>query len=119
MRLATMFLLASGLVLAASASSSLTMGKADMKSAGVLAFGPDGVLFAGDPVGGSIFAIDTDDTHFASYRQIFALDTPYTIVYAYLSSAINNGFLQYKNTTNILFITSVEFQFVSRSRVAL
>ena len=66
MRFATMFLFASGLVLAASASSSLTMGKADMKSAGVLAFGPDGVLFAGDPVGGSIFAIDTDDNKAAA-----------------------------------------------------
>jgi hypothetical protein len=61
MRLVGLFLLATGLGLAASAASSLTMGKADMKSAGVLAFGPEGILFAGDPAGASIFAIDTDD----------------------------------------------------------
>ncbi len=61
MRIATLFLFATGLGLAASAASSLTMGKADMKSAGVLTFGPDGILFAGDPAAGSIFAIDTDD----------------------------------------------------------
>ena len=66
MRFASLFLLATGLVLAASASSSLTMGKADMKSAGVLTFGPDGILFAGDPVGGAIFAIDTDDNKSAA-----------------------------------------------------
>ena len=37
------------------------MGKADLKSVGVLAFGADGVLFAGDSMGGQIFAIDTQD----------------------------------------------------------
>jgi len=39
----------------------LTAGKADLKSAGVLAFGPDGVLFVGDSIGGAIVALDTSD----------------------------------------------------------
>lgn len=42
-------------------TTSLTAGKADLKSAGALAFGPDGVLFVGDSLGGAIFAIDTQD----------------------------------------------------------
>jgi hypothetical protein len=42
-------------------TDSLKAGKADLKSAGVLAFGPDGVLFVGDSIGGQIFAIDTQD----------------------------------------------------------
>jgi hypothetical protein len=36
-------------------------GKAELKWAGSLAFGPDGVLFVGDSIGGSIWAIDTED----------------------------------------------------------
>jgi len=39
----------------------LKLGKAPLKSAGVLAFGPDGVLFVGDSVGAAIFALDTQD----------------------------------------------------------
>jgi len=39
----------------------LVSGKADVKSAGPLAFGPDGVLFVGDSMQASIFAIDTED----------------------------------------------------------
>jgi hypothetical protein len=50
------------LVTAASAQAAgLEKGTPDIKSAGPLAFGPDGVLFVGDPVGGAIFAIDTGD----------------------------------------------------------
>jgi hypothetical protein len=47
--------------LAADLTDSLKTGKADLKSAGVLTFGPDGVLFVGDSMGGQIFAIDTQD----------------------------------------------------------
>lgn len=43
-------------------ASSLKTGKADLKSAGALAFGPDGVLFVGDTQGGSVWAIGTGDT---------------------------------------------------------
>lgn len=39
----------------------LKAGKAELRSAGPLAFGPDGVLFAGDSAGAAIFALDTGD----------------------------------------------------------
>jgi hypothetical protein len=42
-------------------TDSLKPGKADLKSAGALAFGPDGVLFVGDGMGASVFAFDTAD----------------------------------------------------------
>ena len=42
-------------------TDSLKTGKADIKSAGVMAFGPEGILFVGDSVGGAIFAFDTKD----------------------------------------------------------
>ena len=41
--------------------TTLTPGKVDLKSAGALAFGPDGILFVGDSVGGSVVAVDTGD----------------------------------------------------------
>src|SRR5689334_4127700 len=50
----------------AASSASMTMGKAQLKSAGQLAFGPDGILFVGDSVGAAIVAIDTGDTKPAS-----------------------------------------------------
>lgn len=37
-------------------------GKPDLKSAGPLAFGPSGVLFVGDPLGASVFAIGVDSS---------------------------------------------------------
>src|SRR5712691_4936297 len=45
----------------ANLTDSLKPGKADLKSAGVMAFGPDGVLFVGDSIGGAVYAIDTED----------------------------------------------------------
>jgi hypothetical protein len=42
-------------------TNSLTVGKADMKSAGALAFGPEGILFVGDSTGGALYAVDTQD----------------------------------------------------------
>ncbi|HET9943443.1 MAG TPA: hypothetical protein VFR05_08890 [Terriglobia bacterium] len=42
-------------------TDSLKAGKADLKSAGPIAFGPNGVLFVGDSIGGAIFALDTQD----------------------------------------------------------
>ncbi len=45
----------------ANLTSSLKAGKLQLKSAGALAFGPEGVLFVGDSLGGSIAAIDTND----------------------------------------------------------
>jgi hypothetical protein len=43
------------------AAAALTPGKADLKSAGALTFGPDGVLFVGDSIGGAVVALDTAD----------------------------------------------------------
>src|SRR5436189_4461704 len=43
------------------AAADLSGGKVDLKSAGRLAFGPNGVLFVGDSVGGSIVALETND----------------------------------------------------------
>lgn len=49
-------------ILAFGASTgSMTAGKAQLKSAGPLAFGPDGILFVGDSVGATIMALDVDD----------------------------------------------------------
>ncbi len=45
----------------AGSAASLKAGKAELKSAGPLAFGPDGILFVGDTVGAAIFALDTND----------------------------------------------------------
>ena len=39
-----------------------TTGKVQIKSAGALAFGNDGVLFIGDSLGGAVIAVDTRDT---------------------------------------------------------
>ncbi len=44
----------------------LTAGKVPLMSAGALAFGPSGILFVGDSVGGSLVAIDTGDTKAAT-----------------------------------------------------
>jgi hypothetical protein len=59
-RLAAAAILTAALAFSAS-TSSLTPGKAELKSAGALAFGPDGILFVGDSMSASIFALDTAD----------------------------------------------------------
>jgi hypothetical protein len=43
-------------------TAGMTAGKANLQSAGAMAFGPDGVLFVGDSLGAAVFAIDTADT---------------------------------------------------------
>jgi hypothetical protein len=45
----------------ADATDNLATGKVDLKSAGPLAFGPDGILFIGDSVSGAVVAVDTGD----------------------------------------------------------
>jgi len=42
-------------------TDSLQTGNAELQSAGILTFGPDGVLFVGDSMGAAIYAIDTED----------------------------------------------------------
>src|SRR5215831_3951011 len=46
---------------AAHAAPDLAPGKVDLKSAGALAFGPNGVLFVGDSAAGAVVALDTGD----------------------------------------------------------
>jgi hypothetical protein len=54
----------------ANMTDSLKPGKADLKSAGVMAFGPEGVLFVGDSIGGAVYAIDTEDRTAAPTAQM-------------------------------------------------
>lgn len=61
MTVALVVLLTTGLARAAAKSSGLDQtGKPDLKSAGPLAFGPEGVLFVGDPRGAALFAIGVE-----------------------------------------------------------
>jgi hypothetical protein len=46
---------------AASPVGELTAGKVQLQSASALAFGPDGILFVADSMGGSVVALDTND----------------------------------------------------------
>ena len=48
-------------VTAARTSANFVSGKAQLMSAGPLAFGPGGVLFVGDSIGAQIVALDTND----------------------------------------------------------
>ena len=61
MKKLVVFVSVCALAAAAPATTGMTVGKADVKSAGPLAFGPDGILFVGDSLGAQIVAIDTGD----------------------------------------------------------
>jgi hypothetical protein len=64
MRISAFSRLAAGACCAAAlafGASTMTTGKAGLKSAGALAIGPDGILFVGDTAGGAIFALDVND----------------------------------------------------------
>jgi hypothetical protein len=61
MRSMTIAMLLTAALAFSASTSSLTPGKAEIKSAGALAFGPDGILFVGDAASASIFALDTAD----------------------------------------------------------
>ena len=61
-KLLTLGLMLAAAIWAAGLSSSLQPGKAQLKSAGPLAFGPEGILFVGDPMGAQVVALDTADT---------------------------------------------------------
>jgi hypothetical protein len=50
-------------------TASLKQGKPDLKSAGPLAFGPEGILFVGDTKGAALFAIDTGDRAQAAEKR--------------------------------------------------
>ena len=55
-------------------SASLKAGKPDIKSAGPLAFGPDGILLVGDTAGAAVFAIDTGDRTPAAEKKAVKLE---------------------------------------------
>ena len=50
--------------------SAMKAGKADLQSAGALAFGPEGILFVGDSAAAAVFAIDTGDTKAGSSSSV-------------------------------------------------
>lgn len=59
-RMAFVLCVTAAVALAAN-TAGLQSGKAALRSAGPMAFGPDGVLFVGDSLGASIYALDTGD----------------------------------------------------------
>jgi len=72
---ATLLALAAAVVLAGSAhadlTASLTKGTPELKSAGPLAFAPEGILLVGDTQAATIYAIATDDTTPAKTMEKF------------------------------------------------
>lgn len=71
-RLFTLLLFATlcAVLVAAPATTGMNSGKVEMKSAGPLAFGPNGILFIGDSLGAQVVAIDTGDTKAVSTGSI-------------------------------------------------
>jgi hypothetical protein len=63
------FCVTAAAALGAEPTGSLKKGTPDLKSAGSLAFGPDGILFIGDTKGAALFAIDTGDRASASEKR--------------------------------------------------
>lgn len=61
--------LSAAMAAGAEPTASLKQGKADLKSAGPLAFGPEGILFVGDTKGAALFAIDTGDRAQVSQKR--------------------------------------------------
>ncbi len=57
-----LFITGCALAVAAPATTGMNTGNANVKSAGPLAFGPNGILFIGDSLGAQVVAIDTADT---------------------------------------------------------
>ena len=43
-------------------NAGMAVGTPDLKSAGVMTFGPDNMLFLGDSLGGAVFAVDVADS---------------------------------------------------------
>lgn len=68
--LPVLFAAAAAVAIAAPATTGMNTGKANVKSAGPLAFGPNGILFIGDSAGAQIVAVDTGDTKAAAAASI-------------------------------------------------
>lgn len=72
---ASLMLGLAGVAFSAETTNGLSQsGKADLQSAGPLAFGPQGVLFVGDPKGAAIFAIGVDAAPKSSAAGEFKLE---------------------------------------------
>ena len=63
-------LLLGSFALAADRTEGMSKGTPDVKSISALAFGPDGILFIGDPTSGAIHAIATGDTKSAGTDDV-------------------------------------------------
>jgi hypothetical protein len=61
--------LSAAMARAAEPTASLKQGKPDLKSAGPLTFGPEGILFVGDTKGAALFAIDSGDRATATEKR--------------------------------------------------
>jgi secreted PhoX family phosphatase len=59
-----------GLASVGSADDGLTKGTPNLQSAAALAFGPSGLLFVGDALGATVYAIDTGDTKPTSDKPV-------------------------------------------------
>jgi hypothetical protein len=72
----TWFALAVALALpaVASAAGGMSTGTPDIKLAGPLTFGPQGLLFVADPTGAAVFAIETKDTAKAPVAKSLAVE---------------------------------------------
>jgi hypothetical protein len=70
-------------------TTGMTSGKADLKSAGPLAFGPDGVLFVADTKSAAIFAIATGDTSPGAAQSLVKVDGINNKIAAMLGTAAN------------------------------
>jgi hypothetical protein len=57
------------MAMGAEPTASLKQGKPDLKSAGPLTFGPEGILFVGDTQGAALFAIDTGEQAQAAEKR--------------------------------------------------
>ena len=56
--------------LATAAPAEMKTGTPDLKSVSALAFGPDGVLFVGDPQSATVFAVATGDTKGSAAKEL-------------------------------------------------
>ena len=70
--------------IASTSKYGLETGTPGIKSIGPLAFGPDGILFAGDNVGATIFAVDIGDPDVAKEQKVINVENLDTSLAAYL-----------------------------------
>jgi hypothetical protein len=103
-----------GAAAAAEGPTGLTeVGKPDLKSAGPLAFGPQGVLFVGDPQGAAIFAIGVGQAPDAPIGEGFKLEAANAKIAALLGTTASDLLI---NDVAVEPGTNVAYVSVSRGR---